>query len=81
MGAPGASAGRGPGSPSCLSREGRASGEPWRVGGGAGLSLGLSFSISPSYKALPSVSETFPTLRSMMEVLNTDPSPRCLKQL
>uniref|UniRef100_A0A8C5ZF60 Tetratricopeptide repeat domain 13 n=1 Tax=Marmota marmota marmota TaxID=9994 RepID=A0A8C5ZF60_MARMA len=38
-------------------------------------------SISPSYKALPSVSETFPTLRSMIEVLNTDSSPRCLKQL
>ncbi|XP_073912990.1 tetratricopeptide repeat protein 13 isoform X6 [Castor canadensis] len=38
-------------------------------------------SISPSYKALPSVSETFPTLRSMMEVLNTDSAPRCLKKL
>ncbi|XP_038168506.1 tetratricopeptide repeat protein 13 isoform X5 [Arvicola amphibius] len=38
-------------------------------------------SISPSYKALPSVSETFPTLRSMMEVLNTDSTPRCLKKL
>ncbi|XP_069340837.1 tetratricopeptide repeat protein 13 isoform X8 [Eulemur rufifrons] len=38
-------------------------------------------SISPSYKALPSVSETFPTLRSMIEVLNTDSSPRCLKKL
>ncbi|XP_066091963.1 tetratricopeptide repeat protein 13 isoform X2 [Saccopteryx bilineata] len=38
-------------------------------------------SISPSYKILPSVSETFPTLRSMIEVLNTDSSPRCLKKL
>ncbi|XP_062938784.1 tetratricopeptide repeat protein 13 isoform X4 [Cynocephalus volans] len=38
-------------------------------------------SISPSYKALPSVSETFPTLRSMIEVLNTDSSPPCLKKL
>uniref|UniRef100_A0A8C0NGE8 Tetratricopeptide repeat domain 13 n=1 Tax=Canis lupus familiaris TaxID=9615 RepID=A0A8C0NGE8_CANLF len=38
-------------------------------------------SISPSYKMLPSVSETFPTLRSMIEVLNTDSSPRCLKKL
>ncbi|XP_045393255.1 tetratricopeptide repeat protein 13 isoform X3 [Lemur catta] len=38
-------------------------------------------SISPSYKALPSVSETFPTLRSMIEVLNTDSSPGCLKKL
>uniref|UniRef100_A0A673T2K0 Tetratricopeptide repeat domain 13 n=1 Tax=Suricata suricatta TaxID=37032 RepID=A0A673T2K0_SURSU len=38
-------------------------------------------SISPSYKSLPSVSETFPTLRSMIEVLNTDSSPRCLKKL
>ncbi|XP_045153783.1 tetratricopeptide repeat protein 13 isoform X2 [Echinops telfairi] len=37
-------------------------------------------SISPSYKILPSVSETFPTLRSMIEVLNTDSSPRCLKK-
>ncbi|XP_026902680.1 tetratricopeptide repeat protein 13 isoform X3 [Acinonyx jubatus] len=38
-------------------------------------------SISPSYKSLPSVSEAFPTLRSMIEVLNTDSSPRCLKKL
>ncbi|XP_016051507.1 PREDICTED: tetratricopeptide repeat protein 13 isoform X4 [Miniopterus natalensis] len=38
-------------------------------------------SISPSYKTLPSVSETFPTLRAMIEVLNTDSSPRCLKKL
>ncbi|XP_047376289.1 tetratricopeptide repeat protein 13 isoform X8 [Sciurus carolinensis] len=38
-------------------------------------------SLSPSYKALPSVSEAFPTLRSMIEVLNTDSSPRCLKKL
>ncbi|XP_077024420.1 tetratricopeptide repeat protein 13 isoform X5 [Tamandua tetradactyla] len=38
-------------------------------------------SISPSYKILPSVSETFSTLRSMIEVLNTDSSPRCLKKL
>ncbi|XP_054432710.1 tetratricopeptide repeat protein 13 isoform X3 [Pteronotus mesoamericanus] len=38
-------------------------------------------SISPSYKSLPSVSETFPTLRSMIEVLNADSSPRCLKKL
>ncbi|XP_037676800.1 tetratricopeptide repeat protein 13 isoform X6 [Choloepus didactylus] len=38
-------------------------------------------SISPSYKILPSVSETFPTLRSMIEVLNTDSSLRCLKKL
>ncbi|XP_021504219.1 tetratricopeptide repeat protein 13 isoform X3 [Meriones unguiculatus] len=38
-------------------------------------------SISPSYKSLPSVSETFPTLRSMIEVLNTDPAPRCVKKL
>ncbi|XP_075851571.1 tetratricopeptide repeat protein 13 isoform X4 [Microcebus murinus] len=38
-------------------------------------------SISPSYKTLPSVSETFPALRSMIEVLNTDSSPPCLKKL
>ncbi|KAM7050240.1 tetratricopeptide repeat protein 13 isoform 2-T2 [Molossus nigricans] len=38
-------------------------------------------SISPSYKTLPSVSETFPTLRAMIEVLDTDSSPRCLKKL
>ncbi|XP_067392105.1 tetratricopeptide repeat protein 13 isoform X2 [Emydura macquarii macquarii] len=37
-------------------------------------------SISPSYKSLPSVSETFPTLRTTIEVLNTD-SSRCLKKL
>uniref|UniRef100_A0A803Y358 Tetratricopeptide repeat domain 13 n=1 Tax=Meleagris gallopavo TaxID=9103 RepID=A0A803Y358_MELGA len=36
-------------------------------------------SISPSYKSLPSVSETFPTLRTMIEVLNTD-SSQCLKK-
>eukprot|EP00075_Anas_platyrhynchos_P019819 XP_027309072.1 tetratricopeptide repeat protein 13 [Anas platyrhynchos] len=36
-------------------------------------------SISPSYKSLPSVSETFPTLRTMIEVLNTD-SSYCLKK-
>uniref|UniRef100_A0A663MXS8 Tetratricopeptide repeat domain 13 n=1 Tax=Athene cunicularia TaxID=194338 RepID=A0A663MXS8_ATHCN len=36
-------------------------------------------SISPSYKSLPSVSETFPTLRTMIEVLNTD-SSHCLKK-
>lgn len=41
----------------------------------------LSFSISPSYKTLPAVSETFPTLRAVIEVLNADPSPRCLKKL
>uniref|UniRef100_A0A8D0GC00 Tetratricopeptide repeat domain 13 n=1 Tax=Sphenodon punctatus TaxID=8508 RepID=A0A8D0GC00_SPHPU len=33
--------------------------------------------ISPSYKNLPSVFEAFPTLRTMIEVLNTD-SPPCL---
>ncbi|XP_074079144.1 tetratricopeptide repeat protein 13 isoform X2 [Macrotis lagotis] len=38
-------------------------------------------SLSPSYKSLPSVSETFPTLRTMIEVLNTDSSPRCFKKL
>ncbi|XP_035872086.1 tetratricopeptide repeat protein 13 isoform X4 [Phyllostomus discolor] len=38
-------------------------------------------SISPSYKTLPAVSETFPTLRSVIEVLNADSSPRCLKKL
>ncbi|XP_030354903.1 tetratricopeptide repeat protein 13 isoform X6 [Strigops habroptila] len=36
-------------------------------------------SISPSYKSLPSVSETFPTLRTMIEVLNTD-SSHCIKK-
>ncbi|XP_074846296.1 tetratricopeptide repeat protein 13 isoform X2 [Carettochelys insculpta] len=36
-------------------------------------------SISPSYKSLPSVSETFPTLRAMIEVLNAD-SSRCRKK-
>lgn len=45
------------------------------------VSLCFSSSISPSYKTLPSVSETFPTLRSMIEVLNTDSTPRCLKKL
>uniref|UniRef100_A0A6I8N9A7 Tetratricopeptide repeat domain 13 n=1 Tax=Ornithorhynchus anatinus TaxID=9258 RepID=A0A6I8N9A7_ORNAN len=38
-------------------------------------------SISPSYRSLPAVAETFPTLRSILEVLNTDSSPRCPKQL
>ncbi|OCT77871.1 tetratricopeptide repeat protein 13 [Xenopus laevis] len=38
-------------------------------------------SLSTSYKSLPSVSETFPTLRTMIEVLNTDSSPRCDKKL
>nr|XP_056708369.1 tetratricopeptide repeat protein 13 isoform X2 [Euleptes europaea] len=37
-------------------------------------------SISPSYKSLPSVSESFPTLRTMLEVLSTD-SSHCLKRL
>ncbi|XP_061260788.1 tetratricopeptide repeat protein 13 isoform X5 [Bos javanicus] len=45
------------------------------------MPLSRGSSISPSYKTLPSVSETFPTLRSMIEVLNTDSSPRCLKKL
>ncbi|XP_061327296.1 tetratricopeptide repeat protein 13 isoform X1 [Pezoporus flaviventris] len=36
-------------------------------------------SISPSYKSLPSVSETLPTLRRMIEVLNTD-SSHCIKK-
>ncbi|XP_063299169.1 tetratricopeptide repeat protein 13 isoform X2 [Pelobates fuscus] len=36
-------------------------------------------SLPSSYKNLPSVSETFPTLRTMIEVLNTDSSPHCLK--
>ncbi|XP_069091131.1 tetratricopeptide repeat protein 13 isoform X1 [Pleurodeles waltl] len=34
-----------------------------------------------SYKSLPSISETFPTLRTMIEVLNTDASARCEKKL
>ncbi|XP_025019465.1 tetratricopeptide repeat protein 13 isoform X3 [Python bivittatus] len=37
-------------------------------------------SISPSYKSLPLVSESFPTLRSMMEALSAD-SSHCLKRL
>ncbi|XP_069462994.1 tetratricopeptide repeat protein 13 isoform X3 [Ambystoma mexicanum] len=37
-------------------------------------------SLPASYKSLPSVSETFPTLRTMIEVLNTD-SSRCQKNL
>ncbi|XP_060098731.1 tetratricopeptide repeat protein 13 [Heteronotia binoei] len=37
-------------------------------------------SISPSYKSLPSVSESFPTLRTMIEALSTD-SSHCLKRL
>ncbi|XP_058022977.1 tetratricopeptide repeat protein 13 isoform X4 [Ahaetulla prasina] len=37
-------------------------------------------SISPSYKSLPLVSESFPTLRTMMEVLSAD-SSHCLKRL
>ncbi|XP_048342436.1 tetratricopeptide repeat protein 13 isoform X2 [Sphaerodactylus townsendi] len=37
-------------------------------------------SISPSYKSLPSVPESFPTLRTMIEVLSTD-SSHCLKRL
>uniref|UniRef100_A0A670Z852 Tetratricopeptide repeat domain 13 n=1 Tax=Pseudonaja textilis TaxID=8673 RepID=A0A670Z852_PSETE len=36
--------------------------------------------ISPSYKSLPLVSESFPTLRTMMEVLSAD-SSHCLKRL
>ncbi|XP_017741076.1 PREDICTED: tetratricopeptide repeat protein 13 isoform X5 [Rhinopithecus bieti] len=38
-------------------------------------------SISPSYKTLRQYQKPFPTLRSMIEVLNTDSSPRCLKKL
>ncbi|KAM4771707.1 tetratricopeptide repeat protein 13 isoform 1-T1 [Rhinophrynus dorsalis] len=38
-------------------------------------------SLPSSYKSLPPVSETFPTLRTMIEVLNTDSSPRCLNKL
>ncbi|XP_062831839.1 tetratricopeptide repeat protein 13 isoform X2 [Anolis carolinensis] len=37
-------------------------------------------SISLSYKSLPLVSESFPTLRTMIEVLSTD-SSHCLKRL
>ncbi|KAM6462299.1 tetratricopeptide repeat protein 13 isoform 3-T3 [Liasis olivaceus] len=37
-------------------------------------------SISPSYKSLPLVSESFPTLRTMMEALSAD-SSHCLKRL
>ncbi|XP_044276724.1 tetratricopeptide repeat protein 13 isoform X3 [Varanus komodoensis] len=37
-------------------------------------------SISPSYKSLPLISESFPTLRTMIEVLSTD-SSKCLKRL
>ncbi|XP_024894836.1 tetratricopeptide repeat protein 13, partial [Pteropus alecto] len=36
-------------------------------------------SISPSYKTLPPVSDTFPTLRAMVEVLDADASARCLR--
>uniref|UniRef100_A0A8C5R2L3 Tetratricopeptide repeat domain 13 n=1 Tax=Leptobrachium leishanense TaxID=445787 RepID=A0A8C5R2L3_9ANUR len=36
-------------------------------------------SLPYSYKNLPSVSETFPTLRTVIEALNTDSSTRCLK--
>ncbi|XP_068088055.1 tetratricopeptide repeat protein 13 isoform X2 [Hyperolius riggenbachi] len=38
-------------------------------------------SLPPSYKSLPSVSESFPTLRAMIEVLNTDSSLHCMKNL
>ncbi|XP_073413742.1 tetratricopeptide repeat protein 13 isoform X3 [Dendrobates tinctorius] len=37
-------------------------------------------SLPASYKSLPSVSESFPTLRAMIEVLNTDSSHRCIKK-
>ncbi|XP_039706227.1 tetratricopeptide repeat protein 13 isoform X6 [Pteropus medius] len=37
-------------------------------------------SISPSYKTLPPVSDTFPTLRAMVEVLDADASARCLRK-
>ncbi|XP_053154103.1 tetratricopeptide repeat protein 13 isoform X3 [Hemicordylus capensis] len=37
-------------------------------------------SISPSYKSLPLVSESFPTLRTMIEALSTE-SSHCLKRL
>ncbi|KAM4041518.1 tetratricopeptide repeat protein 13 isoform 1-T1 [Anomaloglossus baeobatrachus] len=37
-------------------------------------------SLPASYKSLPSVSESFPTLRTMIEVLNTDSSHRCIKK-
>uniref|UniRef100_A0A6J0UFD9 Tetratricopeptide repeat protein 13 isoform X1 n=1 Tax=Pogona vitticeps TaxID=103695 RepID=A0A6J0UFD9_9SAUR len=37
-------------------------------------------SISPTYKNLPLVSESFPTLRNMIEALSTD-SSHCLKRL
>uniref|UniRef100_H3B7C2 Tetratricopeptide repeat domain 13 n=2 Tax=Latimeria chalumnae TaxID=7897 RepID=H3B7C2_LATCH len=37
-------------------------------------------SLSSSYKELPSVTETFPTLRTMIEVLNTDSSLHCPKK-
>ncbi|XP_075059740.1 tetratricopeptide repeat protein 13 isoform X2 [Mixophyes fleayi] len=36
--------------------------------------------LPPPYKSLPSVSESFPTLRAMIEVLNTDSSLRCVKK-
>nr|XP_033791562.1 tetratricopeptide repeat protein 13 isoform X2 [Geotrypetes seraphini] len=36
-------------------------------------------SLPSSYKSLPSVSETFPTLRTIIEVLNTDSSDHCHK--
>lgn len=38
-------------------------------------------SISPSYKLLPPVSDAFPTLRAMVEVLDADASARCLRKL
>ncbi|XP_036091456.1 tetratricopeptide repeat protein 13 isoform X3 [Rousettus aegyptiacus] len=38
-------------------------------------------SISPSYKMLPPVSDAFPTLRAMVEVLDADASARCLRKL
>ncbi|XP_018425300.1 PREDICTED: tetratricopeptide repeat protein 13 isoform X1 [Nanorana parkeri] len=37
-------------------------------------------SLPPSFKSLPSVSESFPTLRAMIEVLNTDSSLSCIKK-
>ncbi|XP_077342517.1 tetratricopeptide repeat protein 13 isoform X2 [Lithobates pipiens] len=37
-------------------------------------------SLDPSFKTLPSVSESFPTLRAMIEVLNTDSSLSCIKK-
>ncbi|KAM5163778.1 LOW QUALITY PROTEIN: tetratricopeptide repeat protein 13 [Mantella aurantiaca] len=37
-------------------------------------------SLPPSIKTLPSVSESFPTLRAMIEVLNADSSLSCIKK-